>query len=211
MHLSAQEQTLIQFAASYGDQKFNLSQSYFMEDKQDSIQFHRIRYYVSDIHCYQGGQLVYRPTKNHHLIDFENVSSTIISCDTIFAMDSISFILGVDSLTNMQGAHGDDLDPIHGMYWVWNSGYINFKLEGQSKQCPTRKNKFQYHIGGFLAPHKAERKINLGPLTTERLITLDIKSLLSKIDLSSLHTIMSPSDKTMLFADHIVEAFKILD
>lgn len=28
-----------------------------------------------------------------------------------------------------------DLDPLNGMYWAWNSGYINMKIEGITPKC----------------------------------------------------------------------------
>ena len=34
-------------------------------------------------------------------------------------------------LLNIKKQSGD-LDPLKGMYWTWQSGYINFKIEGSS-------------------------------------------------------------------------------
>lgn len=78
----------------------------------------------------------------------------------------LTFVLGVDSLRSTMpvdkrtgvldpamggGGHGGG-----GMYWGWNSGYIFFKLEGNSEVIsddqqgdPTGNKKFRYHIGGF--------------------------------------------------------------
>ena len=77
----------------------------------------------------------------------------------------VSFILGVDSLRSTMaidkrtgvldpaagGGHGGS-----GMYWGWNSGYIFFKVEGNSDVIsddangdPTGKKQFRYHLGGF--------------------------------------------------------------
>ena len=37
-----------------------------------------------------------------------------------------------------------------GMYWVWNSGYIFFKLEGKTvNEIDSLQKRFQYHIGGY--------------------------------------------------------------
>ncbi len=77
----------------------------------------------------------------------------------------LTFTLGVDSLRStmpidkrtgvLDPAAGGDHDT-GGMYWGWNSGYIFFKLEGNSavisddvKGDPTGKKQFKYHIGGF--------------------------------------------------------------
>ena len=39
--------------------------------------------------------------------------------------------LGVDSVLNYNGVHEGALDPINGMYWTWQTGYIHCKLEGK--------------------------------------------------------------------------------
>jgi hypothetical protein len=38
---------------------------------------------------------------------------------TYLKYDQIQFQLGIDSLTNVSGAMGGDLDPTKGMYWTW--------------------------------------------------------------------------------------------
>jgi len=65
---------------------------------------------------------------------------------------TLSFGLGVDSLRNTMDVsmRTGDLDPsgaASGMYWSWNSGYINFKIEGTSPAAGMMG--FMYHIGGF--------------------------------------------------------------
>ncbi len=67
----------------------------------------------------------------------------------------IRFVIGVDSLRNTLGIEHrtGNLDvgaAARGMYWVWNSGYIFFKLEGTSSASTEKmKYRFTYHIGGF--------------------------------------------------------------
>lgn len=67
----------------------------------------------------------------------------------------IRFTIGVDSLRNTMSIEhrGGSLDvggAAKGMYWVWNSGYIFFKLEGTSSASTEQmKQRFTYHIGGF--------------------------------------------------------------
>jgi hypothetical protein len=101
--------------------------------------------------------------------------------------------LGIDSLTNEAGAMGGDLDPTKGMYWAWQSGYVNFKMEGKSPICPTWKHKFQLHLGGYLAPFNA-------------LQTLDFK--VKNIDLKQQHTFMTPDENSVAFAKKASQCFK---
>ncbi len=77
----------------------------------------------------------------------------------------VTFTLGIDSLRStmpidkrtgvLDPAAGGDHDT-GGMYWGWNSGYIFFRMEGNSAVIsddvngdPTGKKQFKYHIGGF--------------------------------------------------------------
>ena len=53
------------------------------------------------------------------LIDLEYPTSLRrqLPLKKISQWDSIHFIVGVDSATQLKGAQGGDLDPMHGMYW----------------------------------------------------------------------------------------------
>ena len=46
-----------------------------------------------------------------------------------------------------------DLDPVHGMYWTWQSGYIQFKLEGLLRDSAGER-KLELHLGGFEGENK---------------------------------------------------------
>jgi hypothetical protein len=45
-------------------------------------------------------------------------------------VDSITFLLGVDSMQHEKGIMDNGLSPVNGMYWAWQSGYIFVKWEG---------------------------------------------------------------------------------
>ena len=97
----------------------------------------------------------------------KNTKDLLLACD-----------LGVDKKYNMSGANSGDLDPVNGMFWSWQSGYINFKIEGVSPSCNTRKNKFQFHIGGYQTPHQTKRQLSF------KLENWDIYNLVISIELS---------------------------
>lgn len=71
-----------------------------------------------------------------------------------------SFLLGVDSMRNCSGAQDGALDPMNDMFWTWNSGYIMFKLEGNSLQSAADLNRIEWHIGGYKGPLNATRRIS---------------------------------------------------
>lgn len=96
------------------------------------------------------------------LIDEENTSSKEIILSKIKkgVYDSISFIIGVDSLRNCSGAQSGALDPINTMFWTWNTGYIFLKLEGKSTMSSAPGKIFEYHIGGYKEPTNAIEKVH---------------------------------------------------
>ena len=69
---------------------------------------------------------------------------------------AVWMLFGVDSLLQRSGVMDGDLDPVHGMYWTWQSGYIQFKLEGLLRDSAGER-KLELHLGGF----EGENKISM--------------------------------------------------
>ena len=93
--------------------------------------FSILKYYVSHVTLVQdNGNKV--ELYAHELIDEANELSTFL--DRIEIPEghytTIKFNLGVDSIHNHSGDQVGDLDPINGMIWTWNTGYIFYKHEG---------------------------------------------------------------------------------
>lgn len=89
-------------------------------------------------------------TESYHLVDLADPNShqfTVNLKNGIY--DKLNFNIGVDSVRNVSGAQTGALDPVHGMFWTWNTGYIFAKLEGKSPSSTAPFQMFTYHIGGF--------------------------------------------------------------
>lgn len=74
---------------------------------------------------------------------------------------NFNFTLGIDSLMQSSGAQTGALDVMNGMFWTWNSGYINFKLEGFSDSSTADLNRIEHHIGGYRHPFATDKKIEI--------------------------------------------------
>ena len=105
-----------------------LHKKYALLESNDSIVFSNIKFYISNPLVYKNDSLIKTPTKRYHLVDL-NDSESLLQTETQ-NFDKIQFNLGIDKQTNLDGVRGGDLDPLKGMYWTWNTGYINIKLEG---------------------------------------------------------------------------------
>jgi len=116
----------------------------------DKIVIERFRYYVSNFSITDNqGKIIKLPVQ-YFLVDEEDLSSkNILLTIPDVSISSIHFLLGVDSIRNVSGIQTGALDPLKGMFWTWNSGYIMAKLEGSAETVASAGHRFTYDIGGF--------------------------------------------------------------
>lgn len=184
----------VMFSTIMNGVPIELNKSYYLKLLKDSVIITNLKFYISNLELYDNQMLKLKYEKKYILIDVEKPDTYIINYDGNF--NRIKFQLGIDSLVNVSGAFGGDLDPTNGMYWTWQSGYINFKLEGVSKSCKTRNNIFQFHLGGYQQPYKTLIQMDVTYKKNE-VIHIDVSSFLEKINLTELNEIMSPCDNAV--------------
>lgn len=200
----------LSFHFKFKGQPLELAKSY-ITGQHDTLALHTVRFYISDITI----QYQDHSTSNFsegHLVDFQVPASQKINLPiaTKKAIKSIAFSIGLDSLANISGALSGDLDPAKGMYWAWQSGYINMKIEGKSSSCNTRKNQFQFHIGGYLKPNNALRTVTLFPQRNGSItISADLAAFFADVSLSEINSIMIPGKRAMQLADSSVKMFSV--
>lgn len=178
----------------------------------DDLKINVLKYYISNLRLYSKGVIVAKHTDIARLIDASDTStlSIIFPLNKSVVYDEIRFDLGVDSTTNVSGVMGGDLDPTKGMYWTWQSGYINFKLEGHSNLCTNPKKEFAYHIGGYTPPYLCLQEVSLKTKGKQKhVIYLDLQSIINQIKFDSLPNIMSPSHNAVLFSKLIQSNFTV--
>jgi hypothetical protein len=180
-------------------------------NQEDSVSL--LRFYISNIHIEQGRKIIWEAHKKHYLIDFtqNRLATNIVSGTGLenIKKGRLKFTLGVDHKTASQGIGEGPLDPIQGMYWTWQSGYINFKLEGVSSKCPSRKNRFQLHLGGFQKPFRSAQIIELQITGTRANVVFNIHKFLAEINLREAHSIMSPGEKAVSLMEHAKRCFYV--
>jgi len=208
------EKLWIQFQLTLDSQPVEIDKNYVTSKLKDSISFEAIRFYISNIEFFLDDEKTFSLEKKHHLIDLEKEKSMKVDLDADqeFNYNQIKFNLGIDSLTNVSGAFGGDLDPSNGMYWTWQSGYINFKLEGVTATCPARHHRFQYHLGGYQAPFPSMQKIEL-PISNsdskDIIINFAIDKFFNKINVKETYQIMSPNQEAVDLAKLVASIFSI--
>jgi hypothetical protein len=199
----------------FGDKSIT-EDTWFVTKNGDSIQFDNIRFYLSNIQFEMDDKTVIEDTVKAHLFDvFEPTTLKIALTHIDFnKIKTMRFNIGIDSLTNVSGALGGDLDPQKGMYWAWQSGYINMKIEGRSPQSKNRKNVFQYHIGGYLQPFYAMRRVEM-PVNAQNteggVLKMDLAKFFENITISTQNSIMMPCKEAMQLADYSTSMFSIYE
>jgi hypothetical protein len=170
-----------------------------------------LRMYLSEISYLKGVDTVWTEPEGYRLLDIGDSSSWQLASflPDELTFDAIRFRLGVDSISSSTGAHTGALDPAYGMYWAWHTGYVNLKIEGTCSACPSPKNEFELHIGGFQTPYDAERNVTLDVTDTNLEILFDVGAILSYA-LSQKHfRVMTPSENAMRIADVAAKSFSI--
>ena len=141
-----------------------------------------LRFYISNIRFFNKESLVYQEQNSFHLCDaaIPNSNRFLMRQSENIVYDKLQFDIGIDSVTNVSGALGGALDPTNGMYWTWQNGYINFKMEGKEdingKECTVASFSSEQMQGKVWVwkqiPMKTELNV-VGKTITSKLISLD--------------------------------------
>lgn len=202
--------SFIAFQLQFGDAPLELNRTY-VSDTRDTLQLAGFKCYISGIECHYTDGTVNKETDSYHLLDAARKATLLVgvNVDKTKQIKQLVFNIGIDSTASVSGAMSGALDPVNGMYWAWQSGYINMKIEGKSPNCKTRKNEFNFHIGGYQAPYYAMRKIVLDYSgDADRIpVVIDLKRFFKTLSLSQTNSIMIPGAKAMQLADQSTEMF----
>ena len=184
----------------------------------ETISVDRFRYYVSNFSVKDNKGIIVKLPVEYFLVDEADSLSKIITLTVPdISIDHISFLLGVDSIRNVSGIQTGALDPLKGMFWTWNSGYIMAKLEGSADESTSAGGRFTYHIGGFRTGMNTTRLIDLaidnkGKEVTEIHINADINHWFkgtTDIKISETPVCHSPGALAMKIADNYSTMFSL--
>jgi len=209
------------FRLVHNGQPINVSSQY-LNFSGETYSISRFRFYISNIKLTSLTNQISAEKDSYHLIDLALAGSG--DFNSIFnkaVYKSIEFTVGVDSIRNVSGAQTGALDPLNGMFWTWNSGYIFAKLEGISTSSTAPGQAFTYHIGGFKPGENALRKVTLNfpgssPVnvgqTSQVVISVDVAKWFDDkhtISIAANPSIMTPGGVSLQIADNIAGMFSI--
>lgn len=200
LHLNFQNEPLV------------LTDKKYITKTNDTVFITKMKFYLSNIVLELEDGSEYKESNSIHLVDAETLSSLGLNLKNVpdIKIIKIRFNIGIDSLTNVSEKFEGDLDPALGMYWAWNTGYINMKLEGKSSSCTSVKKEFQFHIGGYLPKQNALQKIELNVAESQNIIIkVELDRWLDNLSLKETNSIMIPGEKAIALAQKYKNMFKI--
>ena len=151
--IQAQE-VVVKFHHTANGRPLVLPDSSYTNAFNEVYQVTRLKYYIS-----HGGFAPGEPA-SAALIDASAQDSIVIHPKE-GKHSALYFMVGVDSALNCSGAQDGALDPLNGMFWTWNSGYIFFKLEGYSSSSKADLQRIEHHVGGYRYPNNVAKIIQL--------------------------------------------------
>jgi len=212
--ISAEANITIKIHFTFKGKPLVFRDSSYITPSGDTVIIDMCKMYLTNFRFINQHKEIYKENYSYHFINPIKHRDSIILRDIKGKFDELEFCIGVDSLTNTMGVLTGDLDPVFAMYWAWNSGYINAKIEGTSNQCNTPQNRFEYHIGGYLAPYQSIQKITI-PVSGNEIhnnvlvLNADLSKWFKDISLSKEPSITVPSTKAVTMALHYANMFSI--
>ena len=183
-------------------------QHVYLTQNNDSISFSILKIYFSDFRFKD--KISGRITSIDTLIFYDLADSTTHSFFNDLNLsnyESVAFTLGLDSSKNVSGELENAYDPLLGMYWAWNTGYINLKIMGESSAVPTNSHEFEFHLGGYRSPFATAQTIQID--LNDQYIYFDLEKLFSEsINLTKNHHIMLPCKDAFLISQGLSACFK---
>jgi len=159
--VAAQTSVKINFRNVVDGRKLVLNDSTYTNPTGEVYTLTMCKYYISNIAFIRPDGTVVNIEDTYHLVNEAKPSSLTYKINAVppGSYSAIKFMIGVDSLQNVSGAQGGELDPINAMFWDWNTGYIMAKIEGRSAAAPD--GEITYHIGGFAGNTSSLRRATI--------------------------------------------------
>jgi hypothetical protein len=202
--LFQQAHTQLNVSVYWGKDQIELEKYY--KHGKDSLIFHELKFYLSDFQFE-------KETRKHvlvgpQLIDLEDPSSLVLFPEfPVSEYQSLRIHFGLDSSYHVSESVDGPLNPMNGMYWAWNSGYIQFKCTGTSSLIPLLDKTFEFHLGGYREPFETVESIQL-PILGNKLI-LDIKPFFEQtVDLPLIQRVMIPGKMAQSYCQELSKSFR---
>ena len=176
----------IHHQVTLGDAKVVLGE-WQKSDSNVSIRIDNLRWYVSLPPAGKKGSKAW-------LLDLAD-SSSLDQQMSRPVNNKISLLFGVDSAIQVGGVGTGALDPLRGMYWTWQTGYVQWKMEGAIRVDGV-ESPLELHLGGFDGATKAQAMLSdylVYPTTNSVIAQWDLSPFIAQVLARKKYGVMSPS------------------
>ena len=202
----------LDFIPVYNNYKPEINENVLLSTNKQNVNISKLKFYISNVRLLQSKKEIFREEGVYHLLDWDQKMNIEFKIPDI-EFDEIDFNVGLDSIINNSGAIEGVLDPSNGMYWTWQSGYINVKLEGEYKNKENVGKPFEFHLGGYRHPFSTiqlvQLKLNSVVNKSQLNVKLDLLKFFDGIDFETINHIMSPSEKAVKISSQFASIFFI--
>lgn len=145
--------------------EIELNTGNYTNQQNEQMTISTINYWFTNVKFIKSDGSEYAEEESYRLIrgDQSNTMHFHVSDVPDGTYKGVKFMIGVDVASSTSGAQAGALDPaINGdMYWDWNTGYIQLKLEGTSPASTATDNAYKFHIGGVGQGIETPREVTL--------------------------------------------------
>ena len=174
------------FENFFGNEEISLNTANYTTLQNESITISEFNYWITNIKFIKSDGSEYVEPESYRLLR-ANEHATLhfhVKDVPVGTYTAVKFMIGVDVARNTSGAQTGALDPTNSgdMYWNWNTGYIQAKLEGTYKDSTNTDQIFRHHIGGVAAGTETPREVMLNLGTNLEVSTTKAGSFVIKTD-----------------------------
>lgn len=220
---AASNEVHFNFENYFGDKEIEMNTATYTTAQSEDITISTFNYWISNIVLVNSDGKEFVEEESYRLIrgDKHATMHFHIPDVTEGTYTAVKFMIGVDIPRNTSGAQTGALDPaVNGdMFWSWNTGYIQAKLEGTSPQSTETGNAYEYHIGGVQPGFETPREVTLpfpqGIIVGEQAGSVVIKADAAKwfptpMPIAMMSSMTHPGENAKKIANNYADMFSIV-
>lgn len=179
-----------------------IKDQWIISTQMDSIKITTFKMYIGQLAIIHKRDTIWLEKDKYRLIDLFSDSAISLSIPTRGLRPKgvkLFLQIGVDSAHTDVDSFSGDLHPSYGMYWTWQSGHINVKIEGSSNRCDHAEKNFMLHFGGYQYPYAAwvNKVIPIANRDKKITIICPIDDLIQEQLNKKCYNIMSPGNEAV--------------
>lgn len=205
--------------------EIELNTGNYTNQQNEQMTISTINYWFTNVKFIKSDGSEYAEEESYRLIrgDQSNTMHFHVSDVPNGTYKGVKFMIGVDVPRNTSGAQTGALDPaINGdMFWSWNTGYIQFKLEGTSTVSTNADKSYKFHIGGVGQGIETPREVTLmfpsevtvGEKDGSIHLIADVDKFFgpsTPVSIANMSTMMHPNAMAAKIADNYAQMFRIM-